>query len=183
METQRIVLDYDDYAAIPPDGKRWELLEGELEVNPAPSSRHQTVSRRLQHELMLQLEDTSLAQVFDAPADLILAHTTVLQPDLIIVSQARTSIITERAIEGVPDVVVEILSPGTRTWDRRRKRAAYAKFGIPEYWIVDPVACWLELFRLSGDAYALARRFERTERLVTPSFAEADVDLARVFRE
>jgi Uma2 family endonuclease len=184
MDSQRVIeLDYDDYAAIPPDGQRWELLEGKLEVNPAPNTRHQTVSRRLQHELMLALEDRGLAQVFDAPVDLILARTTVLQPDLLIVSLARASIISRRGIEGPPDVAIEILSPSSRSWDRRGKSVGYAKFGVPEYWIVDPEDNWIDLFRLTEGAYALERRFERTDRLVTPSFVEVDIDLGRVFRD
>ena len=174
---------YEDYAAVPSDGRRWELIDGEFEVTPAPGTRHQTVSRRLQHELMRQLEDSGLASVFDAPIDVILSDHDVLQPDLVIVGTARSHLVTERGIEGSPDVVVEILSASTRVIDRRVKPRTYARYSIPEYWIVDGDLGQIELYRLGTDGYRLEMRFYRGSRLVTPSFAEVDVDLARVFRQ
>lgn len=176
-------LRYEDYAAIENDGRRWELIDGELEVNPAPSSRHQTVSRRLQHELMLALEDTGLAEVFNAPVDVLLGEHDVLQPDLVIVPREKRDIIVPRGIEGVPQVVVEILSPGTAVLDRRVKRATYEKYGIPEYWLVDPHECWIDQLHLDGNSYRIKARFENTGNLTTPSFPEVKIDLARVFRE
>ena len=83
----------------------------------------------------------------------------------LIVSAALASIITKRGIEGAPDVAIEILSPSSRTWDRRGKSIGYAKFGVPEYWIVDPEDNWIDLFRLTEGAYALERHFEHTDRL------------------
>src|SRR5438874_13805058 len=79
-------LTYDEYRLLPEDGKRYELMEGDLFVSPAPSPRHQTVSRRLQFALMQALETPGLAQIFDAPVDLILEPTSVVQPDLVVVS-------------------------------------------------------------------------------------------------
>jgi len=177
-----VPLTYEDYAALPSDGRRWELIDGDLEVNPAPSPRHQTVSRRLQFELMRTLEEPGLALIFDAPVDVILSEHDVVQPDLVILSAARSHLVTERGIEGTPDIVVEILSPGTRVLDRRVKKATYARFAVPEYWLVDPVGGHIELYRLGTEQYVLERRFDRASRLTTPSFEEVDVDLARVFR-
>jgi Uma2 family endonuclease len=91
--------------------------------------------------------------VFNAPIDLILGSHDILQPDLVIVAQDRDYLITERGIEGAPNIVVEILSPSTRTLDQRVKKRTYARFSIPEYWIVDPVGGHVELFRLNADAY------------------------------
>src|SRR5689334_12280366 len=103
-----------DYYKLPADdGKLWELLDGELILNAAPTTRHQRVSRRLLYALMSQLEPTSAAEVFNAPMDVVLSNTTVVEPDLLIVGTARSAIITERAIEGAPDVLIEILSPST----------------------------------------------------------------------
>lgn len=173
---------YEDYAALPSDGRRWELIDGELEVNPAPSPRHQTVSRRLQFELMRALEEPGLALVFDAPIDLILSDQQVLQPDLAIVRVSRQQTVTERGIEGPPDIVIEIVSPSTRVLDQRVKKGLYARFNVPEYWLVDPVGGHVEQWRLAGAQYQLAQRFDRAARLTTPSFAEVDVELHRVFR-
>jgi len=173
---------YEDYAAVPPDGRRWELIDGDFEVTPAPAPRHQNVSRRLQHELMVQLEDPGIASIFNAPIDVILSDHDVLQPDLVILAAARSQFVTERGIEGPPDIVVEILSPSTRVIDRRVKPRTYARYGIPEYWIVDGEIGQVELHRLGPEGYALEMRFDRASRLVTPSFPEVNVDLVRVFR-
>lgn len=178
----QVPFGYDDYAAMPNDGRRWELIDGEFEVNPAPSPRHQTVSRRLQFELMRSLEEPGVALVFNAPIDLILSNHQVLQPDLAIVRTARQELVTERGIEGPPDIVAEILSPSTRVLDQRVKKGVYARFGVPEYWLVDPVGGHVEQWRLAGPEYQLEQRFDRASHLTTPSFAEVDIELHRVFR-
>lgn len=174
---------YEDYAALPSDGRRWELIDGDFEANPAPSPRHQTVSRRLQFELMRTLEEPGLALVFNAPIDLILAPEQVLQPDLAVVRSARQHLVSERGIEGPPDIVIEVLSPSTRVLDQRVKRLVYARFAVPEYWMVDPVGGHVELCRLAASGrLELEQRFDRAARLTTPSFPEVDIELARVFR-
>jgi len=174
---------YEDYAAIPPDNRRWELIDGDFEVNPAPAPRHQTVSRRLQFELMKVLEESGLALVFNAPLDVILSDNNVVQPDLAILSTARAHLVTERGIEGPPDIVVEIMSPSSRVLDRRVKLALYARFAVPEYWLVDPIGGHIELHRLGEATYALEQRFDRASTLETASFPEVQINLARVFRE
>jgi Uma2 family endonuclease len=174
-------LTYEDYAALPADGRRWELIDGELELSPAPSPRHQTVSRRLQHELMAQLEDTDIALVFNAPVDLILSPHDIVQPDLVLVRTGK-NIITERAIEGLPDVVVEILSPSSGLMDKRVKRALYARFGVPEYWLVEPQVGSIEICLLRETGLEPALRFDRASRLTSPAFPEIDVNLEHVFR-
>ena len=176
-------LTYEEYAVLPEDGRRWELIDGDFEVNPAPSPRHQTVSRRLQFELMRALEEPGRALVFNAPIDLILSPHQVLQPDLAIIRSDRQELVTERGIEGPPDIVVEILSPGTRLLDQRLKKAVYARFSVREYWLVEPVGGQIELYRLasSGD-FEIEQRFDRASRLTTPSFSEVNIELARVFR-
>lgn len=180
----RIQYSYEEYAALPPDGRRWELINGDLEVNPAPVTRHQTVSRRLQYELMQQLEEKDLALIFDAPTDVILSDHDVVQPDLAIVRTSRSHVVSQRGIEGPPDIVVEILSPCTRVMDRRVKNVTYARFAVPEYWIVDPDLGHIELYRLEEDgSYGAPQRFDRASTLTTPSFCEVSVSLARVFRE
>jgi Uma2 family endonuclease len=172
---------YAEYAALPGDGRRWELIDGGFEVNPAPTPRHQRVSRRLQFALMQQLEEPGLAEVFNAPIDVILSEKDVLQPDLAIVAAGR-DIISDRGIEGPPDLVVEVLSPRTSVLDRRVKSVTYFVFGVLEYWVVDPDVGSVELFRPGADGYESAQRFDRASTLVTPSFGEVSIPLARVFR-
>ena len=178
----RLPYSYEDYTALPNDGRRWEVIDGELEVNPAPVPRHQIVSRRLQFELMRVLEEPGIAQIFNAPIDLILSDGNILQPDLLVLSRDREHLISERGIEGPPNIVAEILSPSTKVLDQRVKKRTYARFSVPEYWIVDPVGGHVELFRLSADEYVLEQRFDRASVLITPSFGEVQIELAKVFR-
>jgi Uma2 family endonuclease len=173
---------YEEYRLLPEDGRRYELIEGDLLVSPAPSSRHQTVSRRLQFELMKALEEAGLAQVFDAPIDVVLEETTCVQPDLVVVSAANAHLITERAIEGVPDVLVEILSPTSLDRDQHLKRKLYQRFAVPEYWVVDPEHGMMVVHRFNGEVYGIRARYDRASTLECPDFPTLAVPLAHVFR-
>lgn len=174
---------YREYALLPDDGRRHELIEGEFYVTPSPGTSHQTVSRRLQQILMQQLEDTGIAQVFNAPMDVILDDNTCLQPDLIVVREVRPGMVQPHAIVGAPDLVVEILSPSHPGNDRFLKRGVYARFKIPEYWIVDPVNGFVTVLRMSAPgSYDLEARFDRASTLTSEEFPELAVPLPRVFR-
>ncbi|MCA9214481.1 MAG: Uma2 family endonuclease [Planctomycetales bacterium] len=129
-------LTYDDYVLIPNDGNRHEIIDGCHYMNPAPHPNHQTASRFIQHQLMNQIEIPGLGQVFNAPCDVQLSDYDVVQPDLVIVLKT-TDIVIETRIRGVPDLVVEVLSPSTRKYDQEVKKQLYLKHQIPEYWIVD----------------------------------------------
>lgn len=172
---------YEEYCYLPNDGRRYEIIEGDLYVTPAPSSIHQTVSRRLQFALMSQLEVKGLALIFDAPYDVIIANTTVVQPDLVIIRNSRRSSISQRGLEGIPDVAVEILSPSTRGNDAILKKAAYARAGIPEYWMVDCDLGQVEVFRLKEAGYDPGVLFDRSATLTSPAFPEVAIPLLPVF--
>ena len=176
------VLTYEDYRALPDDGKRYELIEGELFLSPSPATRHQLVSANLLFELMRALKKTGLATIFPAPTDLLLANTTVVVPDLVIVSTERASIITRRALEGPPDVVVEILSPSSVDRDQYIKRKLYERFAIPEYWVVDPEEALVTVHRLDEGTYGIRARYDRESVLECPEFPTLRVPLADVFR-
>jgi Uma2 family endonuclease len=141
------------------------------------------VSRLLQFALMQALEMTRIARVFNAPIDVILSDTTVVQPDLAVVRETRKEIITERGIEAAPDLVVEIFSQSTRGRDEVLKRGLYARFGVPEYWLVDPEYCFVDVLRLSGSGYGPPARFERNATLTSLEFPELSVPLAPVFED
>jgi Uma2 family endonuclease len=168
---------------MPDDGLRRELMEGDVFVTPAPSTRHQTVSRHLQYALMTALEETGLASVFDAPVDVILSEVDVLEPDLVIVGAAQCHLISERGIEGAPDVCVEIFSPGTRERDRYLKRRVYERYGVKEYWLVDPTCNQMEAFELVGVEYVLRARYDRASTLVCPLYPTLSIPMVRVFRQ
>ena len=129
---------YDQYAKIPLDGLRHEIMDGAHVVNAAPNLYHQTVSRRLLFQLYSEIELAGLGQVFDAPVDVQLSPHDIVQPDLVVVTTAREAILTPAKIDGPPDLVIEIVSPSNPDHERVHKRALYQRFGIPEYWIVDP---------------------------------------------
>jgi Uma2 family endonuclease len=170
-------LTYEDYAALPEDGNRYELFDGELVVSPAPRPRHQGVSIKLAARLLGHIE----AQALTAPIDVILSPTTVLQPDVVFVAATHRAIITERAIEGPPDLVVEILSAGTARRDRGAKAELYARFGIPHYWVLDPKAQTFEALLLDGRSYRMVASAEGTDRIAAPPFTDLLLDLASIW--
>ena len=151
--TERRMLTYEDYAQIPEDGCQHEVIDGEHYVNPAPSTYHQAVSRKLQFLLFVQIEQSRRGVVINAPYDVQLFAHDILQPDIVIVLNERQHIITPTRIQGTPDMVVEILSVSTATRDRKLKRARYQKAGVPEYWIVDPFEHRVEQLVLRDGVY------------------------------
>jgi Uma2 family endonuclease len=176
-----IVLTYEDYTALPDDGRRYELHEGELSVAPAPSPRHQESVVNLVGALSVHVKRAGLGKVFVAPIDCILSHTTIVQPDLVYVDTSRLDLITSRGIEGPPTLVVEILSPSTAQIDRRRKMALYAKFGVPHYWIVDPDARRIEAYGLVSGGSRFAAGLEGSAPLTLPPFPDLALDPATLW--
>jgi Uma2 family endonuclease len=147
---------YDAYAAIPEDGRRYEVIDGVLYVTPAPNLGHQASVARFIVHLFALIEQAGLGRVFPAPCDVELSRRVVVEPDVVVVLNANAGILTPSRIIGAPDLVVEIASPGTAGYDRRTKQDAYARAGVREYWIADPAARTIEVLRLEGDAYASA---------------------------
>jgi Uma2 family endonuclease len=157
-------LDYDDYASMPDDGKRYEILDGELAVTASPVVRHQRVSRNLEFLLHAYVSAHGLGEVFDAPLTVILDAHTIVEPDLVFVSSARAAIVKERFIDGAPDLLVEILSPSTAARDRGAKAKLYAQLGVDEYWIVDADARTLDVFERSETAYRASGALREDDR-------------------
>jgi len=174
-------LTYEDYVGLPDDGRRYEILDGELEVSPAPAPRHQGVLRNLLFLLHGHVHERGLGSIFCAPLDVILARDSIVQPDLIFVAAGRESMVTERAIEGPPDLAVEILSPWSDRRDRVAKAGLYARYGIRHYWIVDPVARTLEVYEGEGAEYRPVARHEGAGSVRTTLFPDLEIDLGRVW--
>jgi Uma2 family endonuclease len=174
----KIVLTYDDYCDLPNDRNRYEILDGELSVTPAPSTKHQRTSSRLHFVLTQHVLANQLGDVYAAPTDLILASTTVVQPDLIFIGNDPRGIITERAIEGPPALVVEILSATTRRTDRQTKAQLYAKHDVPHYWLIDPDQQSIEAYELSGDQYNLVVKAQDSEPFNPTLFLGLSIPLA-----
>ena len=172
---------YEDYRTAPPD-KRYELLDGELLLTPAPNLKHQRLQLRLGMRLAGFIEERALGELFFAPCDVVLSDTDVVQPDLLFVSHDHAHLlIGGDNVRGAPDLVVEILSPATADRDRGYKRALYAKHGVTEYWLVDPVAETVSILRPRGGALIVAHTFGRNETLRSPLLVGFELDLDDVF--
>jgi len=173
----RVGLTYSDYAALPDDGRRYELHRGELSMTPSPGTRHQGAVLALGSRLYDHVKSRGLGRVFVAPTDCILSDVTVVQPDVLYVATDRLSIISERGIEGVPTLVVEVLSPSTARLDRERKLMLYAEHGVPYYWIVDPASGTVEAYQLFGAAY-MPTGYVTNAPVALPPFIDLEIDPA-----
>jgi Uma2 family endonuclease len=159
MKTSVKPFTYDDYLALPDDGKRYEIIGGELSLTPAPSTRHQKIQIRLGALLLTHVDKYSLGSVFTSPTDLALSLVDIVQPDILYVAQGQSHIIAERNIVGIPNLIIEIVSPSSSKRDREEKLDLYQHYGLLEYWIVDPEIQTVEVFLYSES------RLQRVETL------------------
>ena len=144
---------YDDYAALPEDEHRYAIVNGVLVMAPAPSPDHQDIVGMILHYLLIQVKFAGLGPVFPAPVDVDLGPKNVFQPDVVVVLNAHLDRIAAKKIIGAPDLVVEVVSPGSGVMDRIAKYAVYARAGIPEYWLVKPERKSVEVFALEKGEY------------------------------
>jgi len=172
---------YADYARLPDDGQRYEVINGVLYMTPAPGTEHQGVSNLIATFLTLHVQLAGMGKVFSAPTDVELAPGFVVQPDVLVIGAARLHLITPSRIVGPPDLVVEVTSPGTAGYDRREKQDAYARAGVPEYWIADPHAQTVEVLILEADAYRSQGVFRGQARLPSRVIAAFPVPVAQLF--
>lgn len=161
-EIVKVVLTYEDYCQLPNDGRRYEILDGEIAVTPAPSPSHQEVLFNLARLLDHHVRSHSLGKVYVAPIDVILARTSIVQPDIVFIDAERLSLVSTRGIDGPPDLAVEVLSPTTEAQDRGTKLQLYARHGIRHCWLIDPDSRRLEAYELAGTAYRLVAELTGT---------------------
>lgn len=180
--TAKAALTYADYAALPDDGKRYEILDGELFVTPSPAPQHQIILANLVRVLDPYVHRRGLGRVLFAPLDVIFADSSIAQPDAIYLDNTRMSLISRRGIEGGPNLLVEVLSPSTARTDRSVKFALYARYGVDFYWIVDPEARVLEAYRRAGGAYVLAMKASGAEPCGPPPFEDIGLVVDALWR-
>ncbi len=155
---------YADWEALPDDGNIYEIIDRVLYMTTAPSSFHQWIQQRLYRYLGIPVEDNCLGFVFTAPIGLLIPGCDPVQPDFVFVRQANAGIIRDRRIRGLPDLIIEILSPNSVVYDTQVKLGAYARAGVPEYAIIDPRARTLDHYRLhSPGRYDGPRSFGETD--------------------
>jgi Uma2 family endonuclease len=144
---------YNHYAALPDDGKRYEIVNGVLYMSPSPTWPHQDIAGRIFRFLADYVESIGLGGAFTAPLDVELSPRDIFQPDVVVLLKTSRSKLHRRHIVGPPELAVEVVSPGSQMHDRYRKIAAYARGGILEYWIADPDARTVEVLVLEGGEY------------------------------
>lgn len=174
---------YEDYKLLPED-RRYEIVEGELLVTPAPNARHQGIVVRLILRLAAFVEAAELGKVLPAPTDVILANESVVQPDLLFVVRERQGIIDPAGgVHGAPDLVVEILSPSTASRDQVVKRKLYGRYGVREYWIVDPVAQSVEVLISGQGGLETWRVFAAGASVVSPLISGLSLSVDYLFAD
>jgi len=145
---------YQDYLKLL-DEKRYEIINGDLFMVLAPNLFHQDISRNLEYLMWNYVREKNLGVVYYAPVDIVLSKENVFQPDIVFVSRDNFGILKEKAIFGVPDLVVEIISPSSIYNDMNVKREIYEKFGVKGYWIVDPANKAIQIFTLESGKFKL----------------------------
>ena len=166
---------YEDYANLPEDGLRHEIIAGEHYVNASPSTQHQHVSKRLQYQLYTKIELAGLGVLYDAPIDVQLSEFDIVKPDLVIILNDNVRKITPTKIKVAPHLVVEILSPSTAGNDRTIKKDLYERSGVSEYWIVDPFEQQVDQWVLKDGKFVLVPK-ANILRLSFVSGIEVDLD-------
>ncbi|MCE2513920.1 MAG: Uma2 family endonuclease [Acidobacteria bacterium] len=171
---------YKDYCATS-DDQRYELLNGNLMMVPAPNRKHQEVLTKLHLELGAFNKERRLGKVYVAPFDVLLSDTDVVQPDVLFISRAREHTITDENVRGAPDLVIEILSPSTANRDLGYKHDLYGRHGVLEYWIVDPMGETVAVHRQRDGRLELADTFGRRDTLQTALLEGLQLELDDIF--
>jgi Uma2 family endonuclease len=180
-----VKLTYDHFVLFPDDGQRHELIDGEHFVTPSPNRSHQTIAGNLFALLWIHLDANADGQAFMAPFDVVFSHFDVVEPDILFVTQERAGgILTAKNVQGAPDLVVEVGSPGTRRRDEKLKHQLYEGFGVSEYWVVDPELELIKVYRAVEGRYVRTHELtlEHGDVLTTPLLPGLDLPLTRIFK-
>ncbi len=175
MNTTGVILTYREYEALPADGRRYEIHEGELSMTPAPSPQHQIICANLFSILRAHVKAQRLGEILFAPLDVILSNISIVQPDIVYIESARLSAISKRGVEGPPTLAIEVLSPTTTLIDRSTKHQLYAKHAVPNFWLVDPEGRAIEAYVLGPQGYTLALRCVGAAPASPPPFVNLEL--------
>ncbi|HVT57086.1 MAG TPA: Uma2 family endonuclease [Thermoanaerobaculia bacterium] len=177
-------LTYEDLLRLPEDCLRHELIDGEHFMSPSPSVQHQSIVLNLGSTLLGFVRARRLGRVFVAPLDVLFSSFDVVEPDVLYVASEGADRVQERFIAGAPDLVVEVLSKSTRGLDKIKKRRLYEKSGVREYWIVDPAAETVEIYRAAGGRFIrqVPLSLAAGDTLETPLLRGLRIPLHEVFR-
>jgi Uma2 family endonuclease len=179
-------LTYRDVVHFPDDGRRHELIDGKHYVTPPPNIRHQRLVQRLARALWAYLDVHPVGELFCVPVDCVMTLFDVVEPDLLVIANDQTEIVTSKNLRGAPALLVEINSPGTSRRDRTEKRDLYAREGVREYWIIDPDANTITVFRRTPEGrfpVVATLRHITADSLTTPLLPDFALQLSDYFRE
>jgi Uma2 family endonuclease len=173
-------LTYDDYCLYPEDGKRREIVNGEMFAATSPGTIHQRVVIRVTCDLFEFVEKEGLGEVIIGPLDVVLSEFDVVVPDAVYVSKQRAAVLTEKNIQGAPDLIIEVISAATAIRDRTIKLKLYGKFGVQEYWIIDPNGPSAEIYRHREGGLELVAKLSAAEALSSPMLPGFSVPLLKL---
>lgn len=172
---------FADLERMPNDGRRYELYDGEIVVVPAPLPRHQDIVLKITRALDDYARERG-GKVFVSPLDIVFSEYNVLQPDVIFFQASRLHLIDlDKVTRHAPDLAVEVLSPSTRKRDRGRKMHIYLRYGVKEYWVVDPVNRSIDRYELTDDGYALVQSASETDTLRSRLLPELQIPTSSLF--
>jgi Uma2 family endonuclease len=171
-----------EYKNLPENGPRYQLIEGDLYMAPAPNRFHQDISRNLEVVLANYLSAHPIGVLYDAPFDVYLSDVDVFQPDLLIVLNENRGILTDAGAEGAPDLIIEVLSARTRQLDLVHKKRTYARMGIRELWIVDPDQKDVIVYRFDQDPIDPVGKLSGRVEVSSPLLPELKIPLQDIFR-
>lgn len=177
---KQLRFNYDDYCRLPNNGRKHEIIDGDLHNHPAPVTKHQRVAGILFNILYQHVTSNRLGEVFISPVDVIFSYEDIVQPDIMFISREKRKIITTKNVKGTPDLIIEITSPGTEEYDRILKKRLYAKYKVKEYWVVDIVKKQVELFELKKYIYE-KHLFKKKDKLNSRIIEGLTVDLTKIF--
>jgi len=175
-------LTVEDYRLLPDAGPRYQLIEGDLFMAPAPNRYHQEISGNIYLLLAKYLEKHPLGKLYTAPFDVYFDEINVHQPDLVFVSNKNRSVLTYAGAEGAPDCLVEILSPKTAELDKKPKRRVFARCGVKELWIIDPDSKLVHIYFLQKNADLPVATHSEKDTFTSPHFPGLKIKGATIFK-
>ena len=182
-ENYKVYFTYNDIKDFPeyPEGPMVELYNGELFMPPSPNTKHQQISFNLTLLIGKYLENKNIGKLFTAPFDIVLSEKNVFAPDLVYVTSENNHIITEKNISGTPDWIIEIISDN-RTNDLVVKKEIYEKFGVKEYWIIDPVEEMVLKYVLENQQYQLDGKYNKSDKIINSEILNIDISIELIFK-
>lgn len=181
-KSKKEIFTYQDYLKLPEDGNRSEVIQGELIMVAAPHTGHQFVSGNIYFELYRFVQKKQLGRILNAPVDVLLSESNVVQSDILFISKENLYIITEKNIAGAPDLIIEIISPSSAYYDLLEKKELYAVHGVKEYWIVEPKKQWIEVYINQNGKFELDQRVEQMGIIKSHVVNGWSLELGKIFQ-